>query len=429
IKRGDFDAAVAAYERLFEFEAQPEDVYRKIIAIKQRAQDVGGVFKYYDLLLTLLADEGRSGAFEQTVHEALQVDPNNWDIRRRLADHLLKAGRTSEAEGVLRDMAILQIKGEQFDAAGKSVEQILSINKESVQGRALRAQLLARQGNKDVALDQFLELAGSLSEIRGSIIGQPVSPFSFGNYEGLTRVKEYTFDQFVVGPRNNFAYATALAVSRAPGKNYNPLFLYADVGLGKTHLCHAIANFVLDHHPNLKVLYTMTEDFVGALVDSIQTNMVTHFRNRYRQCDLLIIDDIQFLSGKERAQEEFFHIFNALFEGGKQIVITSDRPPKEIAHLEKRLRSRFGAGIIVDIQTPDLETRIAIIRKELIQRGKNQGVSDEAVLTLAECIPSNIRDLKGALTQVIARHEVTKEALDARLIHEIVDKVMDRVQH
>ncbi len=427
IAKGNYDLAVATYERLLKVHPQPEDIYRKIIAVKQRAGDVIGALQYYDRLLNQFIEEGRSGAFEQTVHEALQLDAQNWAIRTRLSDHLLKAGRISEAEGILRDTAILQIKANHLDAAEKTVDQILGLNKESVQGRALRAQLLARKGNKDIALDEFLELAGALSEMRGSVMGQPSSPFAFGNYEGLTRVKEYTFDQFVVGSRNNFAYATAQAVSRAPGKNYNPLFLYADVGLGKTHLCHAIANYVLDHHPNMKVLYTMTEDFVGALVDSISNNMVTHFRNRYRQCDVLIIDDIQFLSGKERAQEEFFHIFNALFEGGKQIVITSDRPPKEITHLEKRLRSRFGAGIIVDIQTPDLETRIAIIRKELILRGKNQGVSDEAVLSLAECIPSNIRDLKGALTQVLARHEVSKEPIGNDLIHAVVDRMLDRV--
>jgi chromosomal replication initiator protein len=324
-------------------------------------------------------------------------------------------------------MALLQMKAGLRENAQETIDRILDINRDSVQGRALRAELLALQGNKETALAEFLELAGALSEMRGVIGGQPVSPFAFGNYEGLTRVKEYTFEQFVVGPRNNFAHAAALAVSRAPGKNYNPFFLYADVGLGKTHLCHAVANHVLGHHPNLKVLYTMTEDFVEGLIHAIQNNAVTHFRNRHRLTDVLIVDDVQFLSGKERAQEEFFHIFNALFESGKQIVITSDRPPKDISHLEKRLRSRFGAGIIVDIQPPDLETRIAILRRELIQRGRGGEFSDEAVFCLAESIPSNIRDLKGALTQLIARSEVTGEPIDSNLIHQVVDRVMDRV--
>ncbi len=427
IKNGRFDAAVAAYERFLAAEPQSEETYQKIIAIEQRAGNVAGALGHFNRLLDLFAEQGRSGAFEQAAHDAMNLDTANWQIRKRLADHLVKSGRLSEAEGTLREMASLQIKSGLNDAAAETVEQMLQINKTSVQGLALRAQLLALQGKTDTALTEFMQLAGNLSEMRGSIVGQPATPFAFGNYEGMTRVKEYTFDQFVVGSRNNFAHATALAVSRAPGKNYNPLFLYADVGLGKTHLCHAIANYVLEHHPNLKVMYTMTEDFIGVLIDSIQNNTITAFRNRYRQCDVLIIDDIQFISGKERAQEEFFHIFNALFQGGKQIVITSDRPPKEIAQLEKRLRSRFGAGIIVDIQSPDLETRIAIIRRELIQRGRNQEVSDESVFLIAESIPSNIRDLKGAITQVLARHDATKEPIDSRLIQQVVDKVMDRV--
>lgn len=429
MQRGDYEGATATYERLLDFQAQPEDVYRKIIAVKQRAGDTPGALRYYDRMLDLLAGEGRSGAFEQAVHDAVLLDPDNWAIRSRLADHLIKAGRMNEAEAVLRDMAILQLRAEKHDLAAKTIDQMLEFNKESVQGRALRAELMARQGNKDMALSQFMELADSLSQMKGSIIGAPSSPFAFGNYEGLTRVKEYTFSQFVVGSRNNFAYATAQAVSRAPGKNYNPLFLYADVGMGKTHLCHAIANYVLDHHPNLKVLYTMTEDFVGALIDSIQTNTVTHFRNRYRSADVLIMDDIQFLSGKERAQEEFFHVFNALFEGGKQIIITSDRPPKEIKHLENRLRSRFGAGIIVDIQAPDLETRIAIIRRELIQKNINNQFSDEAVLYLAESVATNIRELKGALIQVMARYELSKDPITIQVVQAVVERMMDRVEN
>lgn len=428
IKKGQFAEAASVYERVFEYDPKREEIFRKIIAVKQRAGDLAGALAYYDRLLDFLAEEGRAGVFEQTAQEAIALDPANWAMRRRLADHLVKVGRTGEAEAALLELAGLQIRAESLDAAAKTVDEVLELNKGSVQARAFHAELLARGGDAKTALAEFMSLTGSLSSIRnGRTSEDPAAPFAFGNYEGLTRVKSYSFDHFVVGARNNFAHATALAVSRAPGKNYNPLFLYADVGLGKTHLCHAIANYILDHHPDLKLMYTMTEDFIGGLIDGIQNNTITAFRNRHRLTDILIIDDIQFLSGKERAQEEFFHIFNALFQAGKQIIITSDRPPKDIAHLEKRLRSRFGAGIIVDIQSPDLETRIAILRKELIQRGRNEEVSDEVVLYLAENIQQNIRDLKGALNQVLARRDVSEQEIDIDLVQQAVEHVSSRV--
>lgn len=422
LRREEYGLAVEAYERVFEYDPEREEIYRKIIAVKSRARDVAGTLAYYGRLLDLLESTGRAGAFEQASQEAIALDPSNWEIRRRLADHMVKTGRTGEAEGALLELAGLQIRAEALEAAEKTLGDVLEINKGSIQARAYRAELLAKKGATAEALDEFMSITGSFGSLRGRS-SDPAQPFAFGNYEGLARVKEYTFDQFVVGARNNFAHATAMAVSRAPGKNYNPLFLYADVGLGKTHLCHAICNHILDHHPNLKVMYTMTEDFIGALIDSIQNNTITAFRNRHRQTDVLIIDDIQFLSGKERAQEEFFHIFNALFESGKQIVITSDRPPKDIAHLEKRLRSRFGAGIIVDVQPPDLETRIAILRKELIHRIRNDEVTDDVVLYLAENIPNNIRDLKGALNQLLARADICKQTIDLPLVQQALEQV------
>src|SRR5690606_34305120 len=186
---------------------------------------------------------------------------------------------------------------------------------------------------------------------------------------------------------------------------YNPLFLYSDVGLGKTHLCHAIAHHIATHHPELKVLYTATEDFVTDLIEAIQRGAMGDFRARFKLTDVLILDDVQFLSGKERAQEEFFHIFNHIFQSGRQIVLTSDRPPRDISHLEKRLKSRFGAGIIVDIQSPDLETRVAILRNELQSRGKPDALEDSVLLFIAEQIDSNVRDLKGALNQILARQQ------------------------
>ncbi len=420
-----YDLAVAAYERIFEFDPKREEVFRKIIGLKQRSGDKDGAMAAYDRLLDLLHEGGRSGAFEQTATEALALEPTNWSIHRRLADHLKSLSRTGEAEAALLELAGLQLKADSLDSVEQTLAEVLELNPDSIQGRAFRAELLAKQGDTSSALSEFRSLTSSLGKLRGGPGpgGDMQAPFQFGNYEGLSRVKEYTFDQFVVGGRNNFAHASALAVARAPGRNYNPLFLYADVGLGKTHLCHAMANHVLDHHPDLKVMYTMTEDFIGGLIDGIQNNTITAFRNRHRLTDVLIIDDIQFLSGKERAQEEFFHIFNALFQAGKQIVITSDRPPKDISHLEKRLRSRFGAGIIVDIQAPDLETRIAIVRKELHQRGVNDAISDDVVLYIGENVTENIRELKGALNQVLASADIGGQEIDMDLARSVVEQV------
>jgi chromosomal replication initiator protein len=174
----------------------------------------------------------------------------------------------------------------------------------------------------------------------------------------------YSFDLFVVGPSNRFAHAASIAVSQSPAKAYNPLFIYGGVGLGKTHLMHAIGHFVLENHPKSRVLYISSEEFTNQFIDSIQNNTTVRFRNKYRNVDILLIDDIHFLSGKEQTQEEFFHTFNSLYDAHKQVVLSSDRPPKEISNIEERLVSRFEWGLVTDLQPPDIETRIAILRKK-----------------------------------------------------------------
>ncbi|MFF5997038.1 chromosomal replication initiator protein DnaA [Lysinibacillus sp. KU-BSD001] len=229
---------------------------------------------------------------------------------------------------------------------------------------------------------------------------------------------KYTFDTFVIGSGNRFAHAASLAVAEAPAKAYNPFFIYGGVGLGKTHLMHAIGHYVLEQNPNAKVVYLSSEKFTNEFINSIRDNKAIDFRNKYRNVDVLLIDDIQFLAGKESTQEEFFHTFNTLHEESKQIVISSDRPPKEIPTLEDRLRSRFEWGLITDIAPPDLETRIAILRKKAKADGLD--IPNEVMLYIANQIDSNIRELEGALIRVVAysslvHEEVTPELAAAAL--------------
>lgn len=227
---------------------------------------------------------------------------------------------------------------------------------------------------------------------------------------------KYTFENFVIGCSNRLAHAASLAVAEAPSKAYNPLFIYGGVGLGKTHLMHAIGHFVITHNTSEKVVYLSSEKFTNEFINAIKDNKTIEFRNKYRFIDVLLIDDIQFLAGKEQTQEEFFHTFNALHESNRQIVISSDRPPKEIPTLEDRLRSRFEWGLITDIQPPDLETRIAILRKKSAQEGIF--VPDDVLNFIAQKIETNIRELEGALIRVIAYASLEDKQINLRLAEE-----------
>ncbi len=233
---------------------------------------------------------------------------------------------------------------------------------------------------------------------------------------------KYTYDTYVVGQSNRFSHAASLAVAKAPGKAYNPFFIYGGVGLGKTHLMHAIGHKVQDIHPSLKVLYITSEEFTNHLISSIQNNKTMEFREKYRKVDVLLIDDIPFIAGKEKTEDEFFHTFNYLYQLNKQIVITSDRLPKDIPSIQDRLKSRFEWGLSADIQAPDLETRMAILYKKL--EPEFQNIPQDVIYYIASQIPGNIRELEGALIKIIAYSSLINQEITINLAKDVIKDIV-----
>lgn len=234
--------------------------------------------------------------------------------------------------------------------------------------------------------------------------------------------KKYTFQNFVIGESNRFAHAAAIAVAESPAENYNPLFIYGGVGLGKTHLLHAIGNRIKENDPGKRVLYITSESFTNEFIDSIKSGQNNTFREKLRNIDVLMVDDIQFIGGKEGTQEEFFHTFNHLYHNDKQIVLSSDRPPKDIRTLEERLRTRFEAGLMCDINAPDLETRIAILKKKTEE--ENFPIDDEIIQFIASKIKSNVRELEGIFTRLVAMTKLSKKEITKELAEDVIKVII-----
>lgn len=323
------------------------------------------------------------------------------------------------------DLIEQRISGPSFETWLKETEAISLINKTLLVGVPtdfVKEWLENRYS--PLICDVLEEVTGMRIQVTFTVgSASKMMPFSRDDEISTAQLNpKYTFESFVIGNSNRFAHAAALAVAEAPAKAYNPLFIYGGVGLGKTHLMHAIGHFVHRHYPSFMVVYLSTEKFTNEFINSIRDNRTVDFRNKYRTVDVLLIDDIQFLAGKESTQEEFFHTFNALHENNKQIIVSSDRQPREIPTLEDRLRSRFEWGLITDIQPPDLETRAAILRKKAAIEQIN--ISDENILLVANKITTNIRELEGALTRIKAYSSLTNQEIDEALIEKTLKDLL-----
>ncbi len=419
-ENGDRPHAVETARRLTLVSPENIQARQLLVRLLVASEQIHAAIEEQLALVALLRQQGALSDAVEAARDAVAMSEGSDRARRALAECLHAAGNTDAANTELEELAKVCVERGDLQEALQVLDEIVERSPQRMSSRILRAEVYAKLGQAEQALEEYRQISAAVA---AGAMG-PSAASAAPTIPTLQIVPEYDFEHFVVGANNNFAYATALAVARAPAQAYNPLFIYSDVGLGKTHLVNAIANHILRENPSVRIIYTNSEDFTAEVVEAIQTNTINQFRAKYKSVDLLIVDDVQFLAGKERAQEEFFHIFNALFQAKKQIVITSDRPPKDIARLENRLLSRFGAGVIVDIAAPDLETRIAILNRE-IERGGLQ-VPDEVVQLLAERIDTNVRELKGALNQVMAMHTIQGKDINVENVRQMLDSLYGR---
>lgn len=368
-----------------------------------------------------LMDDAEFGQAIATWEEAIGLRPEVVPYHQALISCQLGAGEVAVQSSV-EDLMNALISRKEFDEALTDIDRFETLNSELALWDRWRGEIYTQKGETEKALDAFRRHAAKLEA--GGAASTSASSSGQSCVEGMPLNRDATFETFIVGDRNNFAFATCKAVAENPAQAYNPLFLYSDVGLGKTHLINAIGNAMIQHNPKARILFTSMEQFISGLIDAIQSNRIAEFRLRHRRADVLLIDDVQFLANKERAQEEFFHLFNTLHQARKQIVLTSDRPPREMTFLEKRLRSRFGSGVTVDIQTPDLETRMAIVRR-MAKEATGGSLNSDVIDLIAQRCSSNVRELKGALTQLVALSTTRSDPISTDEANSVLDQLIE----
>ena len=306
--------------------------------------------------------------------------------------------------------AVYNLTGEHFSIVLKLTQSESKKNSKTKSQNSLQTTLSINSSDSDVHIDSSnVDTIASDESLNDNAETQSPADSS-------TLISKYTFDNFIIGKSNEFAHAAALAVAKSPGKSYNPFFIYGGVGLGKTHLMHAIGNAIIKKSPNKRVLYVSSEQFTNELINALRDYKIGEFKQKYRTIDVLLVDDVQFLAGKDSTQEEFFHTFNSLYNFDKQIVLSSDRHPQSVAGIEERLRSRFDWGLVTDIQKPDLETRIAILQKKAIL--ENIEVPYDVISKIAAEIDTNVRDLEGVFTRVVAFASLTNKTFDLSILEE-----------
>lgn len=428
VRMGNFEDAEKLLNRALKIIPDNPPIQREIVNLYLDVEN-NNEQKALEELKKLIQIYHRTGQDEKAFsawNELITMHPEDEKVRRDLVKEYLDKGRDRDAIETLISLGHVYRSQKKYDKALKICKECEKIDSSDVASKSFKAQLYQDQNKPDKALEVWHEIAPTIQNY--SNITQSKNPRTAiysdenGRYasSGLKVMREYNFDQFIVGESNRFATATAKAVAKAPGQTpHNPLFLHSDVGMGKTHILHAITNTLFEKKEKLNVVYTNAEEFTSELIDAIQENRLNDFRQQYKSCDAILLDDIHFLAGKQAAQEEFFHLFNALYQAKKQIVITSDRPPREISHLEKRLKSRFGSGVIIEIGPPQFETREAILRSETKKYPKLT-FPDEIIREIAETVTSNIRELKAALQQLVNRHELGEEPLNSETLSSVL---------